>query len=75
VGAGLADVFYIPGKAVLCSLGFATGIVLLVLTVGSGYRAAAAVGREGCGGKWVLTGRDLRPAEPLNSYSVEDSRR
>jgi hypothetical protein len=74
-GAVLADVFYIPGKAVLCAIGFSVGITLLAITVGSGYRAATAIGREGCGGKWVLTGKDLRPAELPSSYAVEDSSR
>jgi hypothetical protein len=75
VGAVLADVFYIPGKAVLCAIGFSVGITLLAITVGNGYRAATAIGREGCGGKWVLTGKDLRPAEPPSSYGLEDSSR
>jgi hypothetical protein len=74
-GAVLADVFYIPGKAVLCAIGFSVGITLLAITVGSGYRAATAIGREGCGGKWVLTGKDLRPAELPSSYAVEDASR
>jgi hypothetical protein len=74
-GAALADVFYIPGKAVLCAIGFSVGITVLVITVGSGYRAASAVGREGCGGKWVLTGNDLRPGAPSSSYAPDDPRR
>ena len=61
VGAGFANVVYIPGKVFLCGLGVVAGVVLLVLSVGSGYRPAAAAGEEGCGGKWVLTGDDLRP--------------
>ncbi len=61
VGAGLANVAYIPGKAFVCGLGVMAGTVLLLISLGSGYRAAAAAGEEGCGGKWVLTGDDLRP--------------
>lgn len=62
VGAGLANAAYIPGKVFLCGLGVVAGTALLLLTFGSSYRAAAAVGEEGCGGRWVLTGDDLRPA-------------
>jgi hypothetical protein len=63
VGAGVADVFYVPGKVILCTLGVGVGVALLAITFGSGYRAAAGAGREGCGGKWILTGRDLVPDE------------
>jgi hypothetical protein len=61
VGAGLANVAYVPGKVVLCGLGIVAGTIGLLLTFGTAYRAAAAVGEEGCGGRWVLTGDDLRP--------------
>ena len=61
VGAGLANVAYIPGKVFLCGLGVVAGTMLLVLTFGTAHRTAAAVGEEGCGGRWVLTGDDLRP--------------
>jgi hypothetical protein len=61
VGAGFANLFYVPGKVAVCGLGILAGGGLLVLTLGSGYKAAAGAGREGCGGKWVLRGDDLRP--------------
>ena len=66
VSAAAVDLFYIPGKIGLCGLGLAIGVAVLTVTIGSGYRFAVAAGEEGCGGKWVLTGRDLRPGE---SYS------
>ena len=61
VGAGVANVAYVPGKVFLCGLGVVAGTVVLLLTFGTAYRTAAAVGEEGCGGRWVLTGDDLRP--------------
>jgi hypothetical protein len=61
VGAGIANVFYIPGKGLLCGLGGAVGIFILIISIGSAPRPAAYFAREGCGGKWVLTGDDLRP--------------
>ena len=61
VGAGFANVFYVPGKVFVCGLGILAGTGLLALTFGSAYKAAAAASREGCGGKWVLRGDDLRP--------------
>jgi hypothetical protein len=63
-GAAIANVFYIPGKGVLCAIGSAVGIALLGLTFGSGYKTATAAASEGCGGRWVLRGDDLRPERP-----------
>jgi hypothetical protein len=55
VGAGFLNVAYVPGKAILCGLGTVASVVVAVVTFGSGYRAAAATFKEGCGGTWVLT--------------------
>lgn len=67
VGAGFANMFYVPGKFIVCGLGVAVGGALLAVTFGTAYKAAAAVGKEGCGGKWVLRGDDLRPTVPDTS--------
>jgi len=61
VGAGIANVFYIPGKGLLCGVGGMVGIAILIISIGSAPRPAAYFAREGCGGKWILTGDDLRP--------------
>jgi hypothetical protein len=66
VGAALADLFYVPGKTFLCALGLGVAGAILVVTFGSGYRTAARMGEEGCGGKWLLRGKDLQPAEPTS---------
>jgi hypothetical protein len=60
-GAVAVNVFLVPGRAITCVLGGAAGLVALVATLGTGYRAASAAVHEGCGGKWVVTGDDLRP--------------
>lgn len=62
-GAVVANVFYIPGKGLLCGIGGAVGIFILIVSIGSAPKPAAYFAREGCGGKWVLTGDDLRPDE------------
>jgi hypothetical protein len=67
VGAGVVNAFLVPGRTITCVLGTAVGIAVLALTLGSGYKAAAAVGEEGCGGKWVVTGEDLWPDPPATS--------
>ena len=67
IGAGVVNVFLIPGRAITCVLGGAVGIAVLVVTLGSGYKAAAAAGEEGCGGKWIVTGEDLWPDPPATT--------
>jgi hypothetical protein len=61
VGAGIANVVYVPGKAIVCTVGVVGAMVLLTLTAGSAYRASTELGEQGCGGKWLLKGDDLRP--------------
>ena len=74
VGAALADIFYIPGKAFTCALGLGAGIAVLAISFGTAYRFAVEAGQEGCGGKWVLTGKDLRPLEPASRYEQDSPR-
>ena len=71
VGAGIANVFYIPGKGLLCGLGGAVGIFILIVSIGSAPRPAAYFAREGCGGKWILTGDDLRPEAHYRAFEWE----
>src|SRR5881628_3315222 len=52
-------------EAALCGLGVVVGGGLLILTLGAAYKGAAAFGKEGCGGKWVLTPGDLRGTDFL----------
>lgn len=75
VGAGIANVFYVPGKVGLCALGGAVAFSLLILTIGSGYKAAANVAREGCGGKWTLTGEDLKTEPDVKELDLEKARK
>ena len=55
VGAGVMNVVYVPGKAIVCGLGTVASVGVMVITLGSAYRAAVATFKEGCGGTWVLT--------------------
>src|SRR4029453_8003774 len=71
VGAGIANVFYIPGKGLLCGVGGAVGIFILIISIGSAPRPAAYFAREGCGGKWILTGDDLRPDRYYGAFDWE----
>ena len=55
VGAGVINVVYVPGKAIVCGLGTVVSAAVLIVTLGSAYRAAVATFKEGCEGPWVLT--------------------
>lgn len=60
-GAIVTNIFLVPGRAITCGLGGVVGVVVLAATLGTAYRAASDVWHEGCGGKWVVTGDDIRP--------------
>jgi len=53
--AGFLNVVYVPGKAIICTAGVLTSTVVMLLTFGSGYRAARSVFLEGCSAPWTLT--------------------
>jgi hypothetical protein len=55
VGAGFLNVAYVPGKAIVCGLGTVASVGVMIITLGSAYRAAVATFKEGCGGDWILT--------------------
>ncbi|HXA95294.1 MAG TPA: hypothetical protein VN323_07035 [Candidatus Dormibacteraeota bacterium] len=55
VGAAFLNVAYVPGKAIVCGLGTVASAVVMVITLGSGYRAAVSTFKEGCSGDWILT--------------------
>jgi outer membrane biosynthesis protein TonB len=60
-GAVVTNFFLVPGRAITCALGAGLGVAVLALTFGTGYKTAAGAFDEGCGGKWVVTGDDLKP--------------
>lgn len=60
VTAGVMTAFLIPGRAITCVTGGVVSAVLMVLTLGTAYRAASGVIGEGCGGKWIVRGEDLQ---------------
>src|SRR5512145_1672637 len=71
VGAGIANVFFIPGKGLLCGAGVASGVFVMIISIGSAPRTAAYFAREGCGGRWILTGDDLRPEADVRAFDWE----
>src|SRR5262249_46579570 len=61
VAAGISTVSRFPGNVALCAFGAALGTTVFLLTLGSAYRGTTRIVEEGCGGKWVLRGDDIRP--------------
>ena len=70
-GAVVTNVFLIPGRAITCALGTSVGVLVLALTFGTGYKTAAGAFDEGCGGKWVVNGDDLKPDGGSRAFEWE----
>ncbi|MBI4638834.1 MAG: hypothetical protein HY727_21060 [Candidatus Rokubacteria bacterium] len=62
ISAGVVNIVGVPGHAIICALSGVTGFAFLLLTFGTQGRAFTAMVEEGCGGKWTVSGDDLRPA-------------
>lgn len=60
--AAVGDIFYVPGKAIVCGMSGALYVATMALTFGALYQEATDFVKGGCGGKWVLTGEDIKPA-------------
>lgn len=61
--AVVSDVFYVPGKVAVCGVSGVLWIATMALTFGTLYDEAADFVKGGCGGRWVLTGEDIKPAK------------
>jgi hypothetical protein len=55
IGAGVLNVVYLPGKAIICTAGTLVAGAFMLATFGSAYREATSFFKEGCGGAWLLT--------------------
>jgi hypothetical protein len=63
-GAAWVNVFYVPGKAILCGLGALGSVGILLISFGQGYQPAVQLYREGCHGKWSVTAADIAQVPP-----------
>jgi hypothetical protein len=63
IGAGVATVFAVPGRAFLCGVGIVAAITIFAMTFGSRPHVSGEIIDEGCAGRhsWVVRGDDLRP--------------
>jgi hypothetical protein len=58
--AAVSDVFYVPGKAIVCGISGVLWIGAMAITFGSLYQESNDFVKGACGGKWVLTGKDIK---------------
>ena len=61
--AVVSDVFYVPGKAIVCSVSGVLWVATMGLTFGTLYNEATDFVKGGCGGRWLLTGEDIKPTK------------
>jgi hypothetical protein len=59
--AVIGDIFYVPGKAIVCGLSGLGYVIAMTLTFGALYQESTDFVKGGCGGQWVLTGEDIKP--------------
>ena len=69
VAAGAMNVIRPPLKVGLCAVGLAAGAAVFGVTLGTAYKAAAEAIHEGCGGKWLLSGDDIRPTRTHDGWT------
>jgi hypothetical protein len=62
IGAGVLNVVYVPGKALICGTGTVVAGAFMLATFGTAYREAVSLFNEGCGGAWLLTGEQVAAA-------------
>ena len=58
--AGVANLFHVPGKLVVCTVGGALGIAAAAITLGTRYDDAARFVKGACGGRWVIMAEDMK---------------
>ena len=72
--AVVVNIFLVPGRVITCAAGGLVGVTILAVSLGTGYRPASYMFQEGCGGKWIVKGDDLRPDTPSTSYASDPVR-
>jgi hypothetical protein len=62
IGAGVLNVVYLPGKAIICSAGTLVAGAFMLATFGQAYREATSFFNESCRGAWLLTPEEVAAA-------------
>jgi hypothetical protein len=64
VGAAVADIWYVPGRALLCGGSAVMAGLVMTLTMGQSYDSASELMHGGCSGPWIVRPADIRQAMP-----------
>lgn len=59
VAAGFANIFYPPGKLILCTVGVGVGLAITLVTFGTKADEGARFVKGSCGGKWYMTAEQM----------------
>lgn len=62
VAAGFANIFYPPGKLILCTVGVGVGLAITLVTFGTKADEGARFVKGSCGGKWYMTAEQMERA-------------
>jgi hypothetical protein len=61
-GAAIANIWYVPGRALVCGGTVLIAATVMTLTLGHSYDDASRVARGGCSGPWLVQRKDIRQA-------------
>jgi hypothetical protein len=62
LGAVAANVWYVPGRALICGASALLAGAAMTLTLGQSYEGASQMMHGGCGGPWTVEAEDVREA-------------
>jgi hypothetical protein len=62
LGAVATNVWYVPGRALICGVSALLAGAAMTLTFGQSYEGASQMMHGGCGGPWTVEAEDVREA-------------
>ena len=63
-GSAAANIWYVPGRALLCGASGISAGLLMMVTLGQSYDDASELMHGGCSGPWLVRPSDIRQAVP-----------
>jgi len=64
IGSIAANIWYAPGRALICGLGAISAGLVMTLTLGQSYEEASQLMHGGCSGPWIVGASDIRQPVP-----------
>jgi hypothetical protein len=63
-GAVVANIWYVPGRALLCGGTAVIAGIVMTVTLGQSYDSASELMHGGCSGPWTVRANDIRQSVP-----------